>query len=137
MLSKSTVLKKYFSPGEQLLEEQHVDIGSIFTKQSDNFFCFKGVFETSLRKQNRIILVKLAKDDGTFAYAYCQCPAGNVGTCSHAFAVMKLVTKCVIDKINKIPEPIPNTNPSANTRNTTSGDKGITSSLYYSRTESD
>ena len=137
MLSKSTVLKKYFSLGEQLLEEQYVDIGSIFNKQSDDFFCFKGVCETSLRKQNRMILVELAKDDGTFAYAYCRCPAGNVGTYSHAFAVMKLVTKWVLDKINKIPEPIPNTNPSTNTSNTTSGDKGITSSLYYSRTESD
>ena len=41
VLSKSTVVKKHFSRGQQLLEEQYVDIGSIFTKQSDDFFCFK------------------------------------------------------------------------------------------------
>ena len=39
VLSKSTVVKKYFSLGEKLSEEQYVDIGSIFTKQSDDFFC--------------------------------------------------------------------------------------------------
>ena len=43
VLSKSTVVKKHFSRGEQLLEEQYVDIRSIFTKQSDDFFCFKRV----------------------------------------------------------------------------------------------
>ena len=88
-----------------MLEEQYVDIGSIFTKQSDDFFCFKGVCVASLRKQNRIIFVALTKADGSVAYAYCQCPAERVGTCSHIFAVMKLVAKWVIDKINKIPKP--------------------------------
>ena len=46
----------------------------------------------------------LTKADGSVAYGYCQCPTGRVGACSHAFAVMKLVAKWVIDKINKIPE---------------------------------
>ena len=105
VLSKSTVVKKHFSRGDQLLEEQYVDIGSIFTKQSDDFFCFKSVCGASLRKQNIIIFVVLTKDDGLVADAYCQCLAGRVGTCSHAFAVMKLVAKWLIDKINKIPEP--------------------------------
>ena len=87
------VVKKHFSRGEQLLEEQYVDTGSIFTKQSDDFFCFKGVCGASLRKQNRIIFVALTKADGSVAYAYCQCPAERVRTCSHIFAVMKLVAK--------------------------------------------
>ena len=43
----------------------------------------------------------LTKADESVAYAYCQCPTGRVGTCSHVFALMKLVVKCVIDKINK------------------------------------
>ena len=46
----------------------------------------------------------LTKAEELVAYAYCQYPAGRVGTCSHAIAVMKLVGKWVIDKINKIPE---------------------------------
>ena len=50
VLSKSTVVKKHFSQGEQLLEERYVDIGSNFTKQSDDFSCFKGVCGASLRK---------------------------------------------------------------------------------------
>ena len=165
-----------------MLEEQYVDIGSIFTKQSDDFFCFRSVCGASLRKQNRIIFVALTKADGLVAYACCQCPAGKVGTCSHAFAVMKLVAKWVIDKINKIPEPkactsklcawsilqsrerlekspisslkifSPTTTKSknkacskgstihnissTNTSNMPTSDKGITSSLYDTRTES-
>ena len=61
-----------------MLEEQYVDIGSIFTKQSDDFFYFKSVCGASLRKQNIIIFVALTKDDRLVAYAYCQCPAGRV-----------------------------------------------------------
>ena len=65
----------------------------------------KGVCGASLRKQNRIVFVALTKAEGSVAYAYCQYPAGRVGTRSHAFVVMKLVAKWVIDKINIIPEP--------------------------------
>ena len=46
----------------------------------------------------------LSRVDGSLPYAYCQCPAWKVGTCSHIFAVMKLVAKWVIDKLTKIPE---------------------------------
>ena len=46
----------------------------------------------------------LSKVDGSVSYAYCQCPAGKVGTCSHMFAVMKLVAKWAIDKLTIIPE---------------------------------
>ena len=46
----------------------------------------------------------LSKVDGSVSYAYCQCPAGQVGTCSHMFDFMKLVAKWAIDKFTKIPE---------------------------------
>ena len=46
----------------------------------------------------------LSKVDGSLPYAYCQCPAWKVGTCSHIFAVMKLVTKRAIDELTKITE---------------------------------
>ena len=105
VLSMPTVVKKHFSRGEKLVEGQYVDIGSILTKQSDDFFRFKGVCRASLWKQNRIKFVALTKTDRLAAYAYCQCPTGRVGTCFHAFAVMKLVAKWVIKRTNKIPEP--------------------------------
>ena len=34
-----------------------------------------------------------------------QCPAGKVGTCSHTYAMMKLVAKWVLEKYKLIPEP--------------------------------
>ena len=54
VLSKSTVVKKHFSRGEQLLEEQYADIESIFTKQSGDFFCFKGVCGTKNKDGDEI-----------------------------------------------------------------------------------
>ena len=46
----------------------------------------------------------LSKADGSVSYAYCQCPTGKVGTCSHIFPVMKLLAKRTIDKLTKTPE---------------------------------
>ena len=68
VLPKSKVVKKYFSRAKQLLEEQYFDIRSIFTKQSDEFFCFKRICGTSVRKRNIIIFVALIKAEGSFAY---------------------------------------------------------------------
>ena len=95
---------KHFLRGKQLLEENFIDVASIYSKQSDTLFCLKGVCAASLKKQNRWTFMALSKVDGSVSYAYCQCPAGRVGTCSHMFAVMKLVAKWAIDKLTKIPE---------------------------------
>ena len=105
VLSKSEKVMKLFRQGEQLLAENFIDIASIYSKQSDTLFCLKGVCTASLKKkQNRWTFMELPKVDGSVSYAYCQCPAGKVGTCFHMFVVMKLVAKWAIDKLNKIPE---------------------------------
>lgn len=46
----------------------------------------------------------LTKADGLAAYTYYQYPSESDAMCSHALAMMKLVAKQVIDKINKIAE---------------------------------
>ena len=66
-LSKSKVVKAHFSRGEKFFEKQYVNIGSNFTKQPDDFFCFKDVCGGRLRKQNRIIFVTLTKANGSVA----------------------------------------------------------------------
>ena len=104
VLSKSKKVMNHFRRGKQLLEENFIDIASIYSKQSDTLFCMKGVCTASLRKQNRWTFMALSKVDGSVSYAYCQCPAWKVGTCSHMFAVMKLVAKWAEDKFTKIPE---------------------------------
>ena len=43
----------------------------------------------------------LSKGDGSVSYAFCNSPAGKVGTCSHMSAVMKLVAKWAIDNLLK------------------------------------
>ena len=92
-LSKSKKVMKHFCRGEQLLEENSVDISSIYSKQSDKLFYLKGVYASSLKKQNRWTFMALSKVDGSVSYAYCQFPARKVDACSHIFAVMKLVAK--------------------------------------------
>ena len=39
MLKKSTAVKKHFHRGKQLLEENYLDINSIYTKQDDTVYC--------------------------------------------------------------------------------------------------
>ena len=104
VISKSKKVMKHFRRGEQLLEENFIDIASIYSKQSEILFCLKGVCAASLKNQNRWTFMALSKVDGSVSYAYCQIPAGKVSTCSHMFAVMKLVAKWAIEKFTKIPE---------------------------------
>ena len=77
------------------------------------FYLFKTVrhivlLETGIcckfRKQNRWTFMALSKFDGSVSLACCQYPVGKVGTCSHMFAVMKLVEKWTIDELTKIQE---------------------------------
>ena len=95
---------KHFRQGKQLLVENFIDIASIYLKQSDTLFCLKGSCTPSLKKQNCWTFMAQPKADGSVSYAYCQCPAGKVGTCSHMFPVMKLVPKWAIDKLTIIRE---------------------------------
>ena len=99
---KSTIVKKHFSRGAQLLEEQYVDLNSIFSKQNDSVFCVKGVVAASLKKQIRWVFIAIDKSTADITYSYCGCAAGKAGTCSHAFAIMKLVAKWVVDRLTII-----------------------------------
>ena len=97
--SKSSIVKKHFSRGAQLLEEQYVDLNSIFSKQNDSVFCVKGVVAASLKKQTRWVFIAIDKSTADINYGYCGCAAGKAGTCSHTFVIMKLVAKWVVDRI--------------------------------------
>ena len=103
ILEKSKKPKKQFNRGNQLLEEQFLDINSIFSKENQEYFCIKYICAASLKKANRWLFLFLEKKTNHIAYAYCQCPAGKTGTCSHSFAMMKLVSKWVIDQLKFIP----------------------------------
>ena len=82
VLSKSKKVMKHFRRGEQLLEENFIDIASIYSKQSDTLFCLKEVCAASLKKENRCTFMALSKVDGSICHAYCQCPAGKVAQLS-------------------------------------------------------
>lgn len=102
---KSTLVKKHFERGEQLLEEQYIDISSIHVKYSDNLFCIKGVCAASLKKVDRWVTVVINTEPCEIYFAYCQCVAGKPGTCSHVFALLKLIAKWVIEKLKDVPIP--------------------------------
>ena len=91
-------VKKHFCRGQQLLEENFIDIASIYSKQSDTLFCLKEVRVASLKNRTVGLLWHCLK----FMTMIRQCPAEKVGTSSHMFSVMKLVAKWAIDKLIKI-----------------------------------
>ena len=102
---KCKSVKRHFSRGEQFLEENFLDISSIHSKQSDKLFCLKGVCAASMKKKDRVIFIAMNKNDASVSYSFCQCPAGKAGTCFHAFALMKLVAKWMIDKKRMFQSP--------------------------------
>ena len=73
-------------------------------KQSDTLRCLKGVCAASLKKQNYGSFMALSKGYGLVSYAYCQCSAARVGTCSRMFAVINLALKWAIDKRTEMSE---------------------------------
>ena len=103
-MGTSSVVKKHFTRGEQLLEEKFISLNSMLVKQDSSYFCVKGMCSASLRKKNRYVTIALWKSDASVAFAFCQCEEGSTGTCSHCFAMMKLLARWVLDKKNFIPE---------------------------------
>ena len=59
---------KHFRQGEQLLEENIIDIASVYSKQSDTLVCLKGVCAASLKKQSRWTFMALSKVDGSVQF---------------------------------------------------------------------
>ena len=93
VLSASTMVKKNFNRGEHILEENYLDLGSIFVKENENLICLKGICAASLKQKDRWVTTAIGKESGDVEFAFCQCPAGKAGTCSRSFAMMKLIAK--------------------------------------------
>lgn len=102
--AKSTKIKKHFQRGHQLLEENFVDLNSIYSKQNESFFSIKGTCAASLKQKDRWVFIVIKKSSGDIEFAKCQCPAGKAGTCSHSYAILKIVAKWVIDGLTLIPQ---------------------------------
>ncbi|XP_057291246.1 uncharacterized protein LOC130613905 [Hydractinia symbiolongicarpus] len=99
----STKIKKHFIRGEQFLEEKFLDTDTIYVKEDETIFCLKGVAAASLKKANRWVFLAIEKKTSNIEFANCQCPAGRCGTCSHAYAMMKLLAKWVVDGLSMVP----------------------------------
>ena len=102
----STKVKKHFHRGEQLLEESFLDVGSVVVKENLSLFCIKGVCAASMKNMNRWVTVAISKFPVEVYFAYCQCAAGKPGTCSHVFALFKLLAKWAIEKVSYVPTPV-------------------------------
>ena len=105
VLKNATVVKKSFKRGEQLIEENFVDLFNIYCYNDDELFSVKALCAASLRKTNRWVSVSIRKDTSSVEFAHCQCEAGQGGLCSHSYAIMKLLVKYNTDCLKEIPEP--------------------------------
>ena len=72
LFSKSFVVKKHFQRGTQLMEENYIDIGSIYSKQNDDFFCIKGTCAVSLKNKNRWAVAVIDKKNSGVIFAHCE-----------------------------------------------------------------
>ena len=69
-------------------------------------FIVKGFCATNLKQVDRRVIFALTKRPCNVYFAHCQCPAG---TCSHAFALTKMVTKRVADGLSAVPKAVAST----------------------------
>ena len=104
--SSSTLIKKNFQRGSKLLDEQYIDLHSVHAKEDNDVYVVKGLCEASLRQVDRWVIFVLKKRPCQVYFAYCQCTAGTAGTCSHAFALMKMVSKWNADSCVSVPEAV-------------------------------
>ena len=100
------MVKKHFERGSQLLEESFISVDSVYVKEVDSLYCIKGVCTASLKKKDRWVATALFKDTADIEFAFCQCSAGKTGTCSHTFALMKLLAKWVLDNLTGVPKEV-------------------------------
>ena len=103
----STLVKKNFKRGSQFVEEMCPDVSSIYIQQSEDLYVVKGLCAASLKKVDRWVVFCLKKNPCEIYFGYCQCPAGTAGTCSHGFALMKMVTKWIAEGQTNVPESVP------------------------------
>ena len=103
-ITKSKKIEKHFQRGQQLLEENFIDLNSILSKQNDKYFSVKGICSASLKQKDRWVCIVIQKSTGDIEFATCQCPASKTGTCSHSYAVSKVIAKWVIDRATIIPQ---------------------------------
>ena len=105
VMEKAEKIKKPFRRGNAFLSENYLDEFSIYTKQSHEYYCIKGVCAASLKKLDRWIFVAINKESEEIQFMFCKCRAGKTGTCAHAYALIKLIASWSFDNIKLIPEP--------------------------------
>ena len=59
-----------------------------------------------MKNMSRWVTVAISKFPVEVYFAYCQCAAGKPRTCSHVFALFKLLAKWAIEKVNYVPTPV-------------------------------
>ena len=82
MFSKSSVVEKYFQKGTHLIKENYIDIGSMYSKQNDDFFCINGICAASLKKENRWVVAVIDKKNSGVHVAFQE-------TLEHVLAVLQ------------------------------------------------
>ena len=103
-VNKTFITKSKKIEKQQFLEETFIDLNSILSKQNDKYFSVKGICSASLKQKDRWVFIVIQKSTGDIEFATCQCPAGGAGTCSHSYAVSKVIAKWVIDRATIIPQ---------------------------------
>ena len=85
--------------------QKNILIGTVFvfSKENDQYFFLKATCSASKKPTSYCLSLAISKFSKEIVYAFCECPAGSGGLCSHSFALMKLAAKWSIDRLHYIP----------------------------------
>ena len=103
VMRKGTKIKKHFRRGEQFVKENYIDSDYVYTKYNEKYFFVKGICVASMKSKERWVSLAVNRSNGDISYAFCECPSGNGGQCSHCYALMKITAQWSLDGLTEIP----------------------------------
>ena len=106
-LKEEAKIKKHFSRGEAFLKDKYIDNDTVYTKISEKYFYCKGLCSGSKKNKNYWASFALKKTQDHISYAYCKCPSGSSGICSHTYVLMKLFAEWCQQNKKEFPESVP------------------------------
>ena len=106
IINSASVIKKNHLRGESFIIEKFIDTETVFSKQNEKYFYLKGYCSASKKQREYCLSLAINKISKNIAYAFCECPAGSGGLCSHSFALMKLAASWSVQSLKYIPDEI-------------------------------
>ena len=89
--------------GLQFKNERYLNVDTVQTMKAKDFFEFKGVCHTSMKKEKRFIEVHLCRKSSKVISSHRSCPAGNSGYCNHIMVMLYEIADYSLHSLKSVP----------------------------------